>query len=164
MREQLAALRRRMTEEHIDAYLIHSDDFHGSEYVGDYFKCRSYVSCFTGSAGTLIVLQDWAGLWTDGRYFLQAAQQLAGSGITLCKMGEKDVPTEETFLENALQEGQCLGFDGRTITARRFHALEKKLAHKNIHFRTELDLVGDIWPDRPALPVAPAWALELRYC
>ncbi len=164
MREQLAALRRRMTEEHVDAYLIPSDDFHGSEYVGDYFKCRSYVSGFTGSAGTLIVLQDWAGLWTDGRYFLQAAQQLDGSGITLCKMGEKDVPTEEAFLESALQEGQCLGFDGRTITARRFHALEKKLAHKNIHFRTELDLVGDIWPDRPALPAAPAWALELRYC
>ncbi len=89
MRKQLTDLRRRMVQEKIDAYLIPSDDFHGSEYVGDHFKCRGYVSGFTGSAGTLLVTADWAGLWTDGRYFLQAAQQLDGSGITLCKMGEK---------------------------------------------------------------------------
>ena len=100
MKKELAALRRRMAETGVDAYLIPSDDFHGSEYVGDYFKCRSFISGFTGSAGTLIVLQDWAGLWTDGRYFLQAAAQLEGSGITLCKMGEKDIPTGKPFSRN----------------------------------------------------------------
>ena len=164
MREQLAALRRRMAEEGVDAYLIPTDDFHGSEYVGDYFKCRAYVSGFTGSAGTLIVLQDWAGLWTDGRYFLQAAQQLEGSGITLCRMGDKDVPGEDAFLHSALKEGQCLGFDGRTITARRYHTLERALRDLHIRFRPELDLAGDIWPDRPPLSAAPVWALEDAYC
>lgn len=164
MKKELAALRRRMAETGVDAYLIPSDDFHGSEYVGDYFKCRSFISGFTGSAGTLIVLQDWAGLWTDGRYFLQAAAQLEGSGITLCKMGEKDIPTEEAFLKEHLKEGQTLGFDGRTVTARRFHTLQKQLSAQNIRFRTDLDLAGDVWTDRPALSAAPAWALEEKYC
>ena len=77
-----------MKKEKIDAYMIVTDDFHGSEYVGDHFKARAYISGFTGSAGTLVVTQDMAGLWTDGRYFLQAGEQLAGSGIDLFKMGE----------------------------------------------------------------------------
>ena len=160
MRKQLTDLRRRMVQEKIDAYLIPSDDFHGSEYVGDHFKCRGYVSGFTGSAGTLLVTADWAGLWTDGRYFLQAAQQLDGSGITLCKMGEKNVPTEEAYLKETLRPGQCLGFDGRTVTAKRFHALETALDGLDITFRTDVDLAGDGWPNRPPLSAAPAWALD----
>ena len=164
MREQLTALRRLMAAGGIDAYLVPTDDFHGSEYVGDYFKCRSYLSGFTGSAGTLLVLADWAGLWTDGRYFLQAEAQLRGSGITLCKMGEKDVPTEEAFLQDHLQEGQCLAFDGRTVTARRFHALERALGGKKIRLRTDIDLAGALWQDRPPLSAAPAWELGTEYC
>lgn len=163
MREQLSALREQMRQQGIDAYLIPSDDFHGSEYVGDHFKCRAYISGFTGSAGTLVVMQDWAGLWTDGRYFLQAEQQLAGSGITLCKMGEKDVPTEEAYLFDHLQSGQCLAFDGRTVTTKRFLSLQKKLAEKNIMLRTDLDLVGAVWKDRPALSAKPAWELNVAY-
>ena len=164
MKKELTALRRRMAETGVDAYLIPSDDFHGSEYVGDYFKCRSYISGFTGSAGTLIALQDQAGLWTDGRYFLQAEAQLEGSGITLYRMGEKNVPTEEVFLKEHLKEGQVLGFDGRTVTARRFHALQKQLSAQNIRFRTDLDLAGDVWSGRPPLSAAPVWALEESYC
>lgn len=164
MRKQLTDLRRRMVQEKIDAYLIPSDDFHGSEYVGDHFKCRGYVSGFTGSAGTLLVTANWAGLWTDGRYFLQAAQQLDGSGITLCKMGEKNVPTEEAYLKETLRPGQCLGFDGRTVTAKRFHALETALDGLDITFRTDVDLAGDGWPNRPPLSAAPAWALDEAYC
>ena len=164
MRKQLTDLRRRMVQEKIDAYLIPSDDFHGSEYVGDHFKCRGYVSGFTGSAGTLLVTADWAGLWTDGRYFLQAAQQLDGSGITLCKMGEKNVPTEEAYLKETLRPGQCLGFDGRTVTSKRFHALETALDGLDITFRTDVDLAGDGWPNRPPLSAAPAWALDEAYC
>ena len=164
MRKQLTDLRRRMVQEKIDAYLIPSDDFHGSEYVGDHFKCRGYVSGFTGSAGTLLVTADWAGLWTDGRYFLQAAQQLDGSGITLCKMGEKNVPTEEAYLKETLRPGQCLGFDGRTVTAKCFHALETALDGLDITFRTDVDLAGDGWPNRPPLSAAPAWALDEAYC
>lgn len=164
MREQLTALRRAMAAQGIDAYLIPTDDFHGSEYVGDYFKCRAYVSGFTGSAGTLLVLPDRADLWTDGRYFLQAAAQLEGSGITLRREGEKDTPTLEAFLCEQLAPGQCLAFDGRVVTARRFHALEKALTGKDIILRTDTDLVGSIWTERPALSAAPAWALEMAYC
>ena len=102
MRDQLTALRRRMAETGVDAYFVPTDDFHGSEYVGDHFKCRSYLSGFTGSAGTLVVLADRAGLWTDGRYFLQAARQLEGSGIELLRMGEPGVPTEEAYLQEHL--------------------------------------------------------------
>ena len=87
MREQLASLRKCMKQHQVDACLIPTGDFHGSEYVGEYFKTREYISGFTGSAGTLLVFSNWAGLWTDGRYFLQAERQLAGSGIRLMKSG-----------------------------------------------------------------------------
>lgn len=99
----------------IDAYLIVSDDYHASEYVGDYFKCREYISGFDGSAGTLIVTQTEAGLWTDGRYFIQAEKQLEGTGITLRRIGEEGVPTILQYLKSTLRKGQSLGYDGRTV-------------------------------------------------
>ena len=101
--ERITALRKQMKEKGIDAYLVPTDDFHGSEYVGDYFKCRKYITGFTGSAGTAVIMQDMAGLWTDGRYFIQAAQQLEGTPVTLFKMGEPDVPTIHKFLEENLK-------------------------------------------------------------
>ena len=149
MTHPLQALRDRMAEHHIDAYLIPTADFHGSEYVGDHFACRRYVSGFTGSAGTLLVFPTWAGLWTDGRYFLQAEEQLQGSGIRLMKMGQPGVPTIEGFLRSSLQPGQTLGFDGRCVdarTGRRYHQLARQLGAMIHH---QLDLVGEIWPDRP---------------
>lgn len=97
--KRLAALRALMKEKGIDAYLIPTDDFHASEYVGDYFKCRKYMTGFTGSAGTAVVMQDMAGLWTDARYFIQAERQLEGSTVTLFKLGEPDVPSVHEFLE-----------------------------------------------------------------
>ena len=103
--EKLALLRKLMKERGIDAYLVPTDDFHLSEYVGDYFKCRKFLTGFTGSAGTALVMQDMAGLWTDGRYFLQAESQLSGSGITLMKMGEPGVPDIHAFLEKELKNG-----------------------------------------------------------
>lgn len=163
MANPLQALRDRMAEYHIDAYLIPTADFHGSEYVGDHFACRRYVSGFTGSAGTLLVFPHWAGLWTDGRYFLQAEAQLQGSGIRLMKMGQPGVPTIEGFLRSSLQPGQTLGFDGRCVdarTGRRYHQLTKQLGAKMNH---ERDLVGEIWPDRPPLSAQPAWLLEEAY-
>ena len=102
--ERLGALRALMKEKNIQAYIICTDDFHGSEYVGDYFKARAFMSGFTGSAGTLVVLPDEAGLWTDGRYFLQGAAQLEGSTITLMKMGEEGVPTIAEFLADKLED------------------------------------------------------------
>ena len=124
MRQQLSELRRAMQAHGIDLYIIPTDDFHASEYVGAHFRGRHYVSGFTGSAGTLVVTADWAGLWTDGRYFLQAGQQLGGSGLGLCKMGEPGGPTNRQG--GALSQcapcrsprrGQMRGFCTRRITS-----------------------------------------------
>ena len=114
--EKLRLLRRRMQEQGMDAYVVVTDDFHGSEYVGDYFKAREYLSGFTGSAGTLVVLPDSAALWTDGRYFLQAADQLAGSTIDLMRAGQPGVPTIGAFLAQRVPQGGTVGFDGRTVS------------------------------------------------
>ena len=149
--ERLAALRSLMKEKGMDAYLIPTDDYHASEYVGDHFKCRKYMTGFTGSAGTAVVMQDMAGLWTDGRYFIQAAQQLEGSTVQLFKMGEPGVPTVHEFLESSLKEGQCLGFDGRTVNAREAGELEEKLKKNGVTVNGTEDLVGAIWTDRPPM-------------
>lgn len=163
MREELCCLRERMQEESVDAYLIMTDDFHGSEYVGDYFKSREYISGFTGSAGTLLVRKDCAGLWTDGRYFLQAETQLAGSGITLFRSGQPGVPDLEDYLVEQLADGQTLGFDGRCVMAGYARKLRERLEQKGVRIRNDLDLVGDVWPDRPALSKEPVWQLAERY-
>ena len=129
IRERLEKLREKMADEGITAYYINSSDFHNSEYIGDYFKVREFFSGFTGSNGTLIVTADEAGLWTDGRYFVQAEKELDGTGITLYKSGEKDVITTSDYLAVKLGEGNTLGFDGRTVTAgrgKKFKALAKK--------------------------------------
>ena len=163
MREELCCLRERMQEESVNAYLIMTDDFHGSEYVGDYFKSREYISGFTGSAGTLLVRKDCAGLWTDGRYFLQAETQLAGSGITLFRSGQPGVPDLEDYLVEQLADGQTLGFDGRCVMAGYARKLRERLEQKGVRIRNDLDLVGDVWPDRPALSKEPVWQLAERY-
>ena len=161
--ERITALRKQMKEKGIDAYLVPTDDFHGSEYVGDYFKCRKYITGFTGSAGTAVIMQDMAGLWTDGRYFIQAAQQLEGTPVTLFKMGEPDVPTIHKFLEENLKEGMCLGFDGRTVSAEEAETLEKILQKKQVHFSVNEDLIGNIWNDRPALSCEPVMELDVKW-
>ena len=161
--ERLSALRQEMRAQDLSLYLIPTSDFHGSEYVGDYFKCRSYISGFTGSAGTLLVGLDSAGLWTDGRYFLQAGQQLSGSGITLFKMEEPGVPKLMDYIVQQLPQGGRLGFDGRTLDTGFVRKLEQRLAKKGGVFCPELDLAGAVWPDRPSLSCRPAWELDLTY-
>ena len=125
--EKLRLLRQRMQEQGMDAYVVVTDDFHGSEYVGDYFKAREYLSGFTGSAGTLVVLPDRAALWTDGRYFLQAAEQLTGITLELMRMGQPGAPAIGAFLAQHLPEGGVLGFDGRTVSSSFAGTLEKAL-------------------------------------
>ncbi len=163
MREQLIRLREKMAETGVDWYMVPTDDFHSSEYVGDYFKARRYLTGFTGSAGTALVGKDWAGLWTDGRYFLQAGQQLAGTGFELMKMGEPDVPTLQGFLRDHLQEGETLGFDGRTVSASLYERLKDLATDSGAAVRTDLDLVDAIWPDRPALSAEPMFELDAAY-
>ena len=108
---RIRSLRREMADENIDIYIVPSDDFHQSEYVGDHFKAREFMTGFTGSAGTAVFTKDRAGLWTDGRYFIQAEQELAGSGVTLYKAGEPGVYTIPEFLEKELPDGGVIGFD-----------------------------------------------------
>lgn len=163
MNERLKQLRQLMAERHIDAYLIPTSDFHESEYVGDHFKCRQFVTGFTGSAGTAVVTAGEAGLWTDGRYFVQAAKQLEGSGFMLQRMDQEGVPTIEEYLEKAVPEGGVLGFDGRVVNSQMGEKLKEILEDKHVTFFYEEDLVGQIWQDRPDLPAMPVWVLEERY-
>lgn len=161
--QRLSLLRDSMKEHNADIYLVTTDDFHCSEYTGDYFKCREYISGFTGSAGTVVVTAREAGLWTDGRYFIAAAQQLENTGIRLYKMGESGVPSVLQFITDRLGSGQCLGFDGRTVNARTGRALAAAAAGKDALINADLDLVGSIWKDRPPLSREPVWLLDTAY-
>ena len=160
--ERLNVLRELMKEKKIEANLVPTDDFHGSEYVGDYFKCRKYITGFTGSAGTAVIMQDMAGLWTDGRYFIQAADQLRGSTIELFRSGEPGVPTVHQFLAEKLEKSMCLGFDGLTVSEKEAEELEKLLEEKNITFDVNEDLIGEIWRERPALSCEPVMELYVK--
>lgn len=161
--ERISALRALMEERGYDVYMVPTDDFHQSEYVGNHFKVREYITGFTGSAGTAVFTKDEAGLWTDGRYFLQADQQLAGTGVKLYKMGEPGVPTVEEFIASALPEGGTLGFDGRVVAIEEGAALEEAVASKDAKINYSEDLVGEVWADRPALSEKPAFALGEEY-
>lgn len=163
MRRELELLREKMRETGVDACLIPTSDFHGSEYVGDYFKCREYISGFTGSAGTLVVTLDEAGLWTDGRYFLQAAKQLEGSGIMLRKERQPGVPAIEEYLKQTLKKGETLGFDGRCIMQDSAEKLITQLNAQGVAVRTDIDLTGAVWKNRPELSAQPVWPLPVEY-
>ena len=158
--QRMALLRQRMALRGLDACVVVTDDFHGSEYVGDHFKTREYLSGFTGSAGTLVVLPDQAALWTDGRYFLQAERQLAGSGIDLMRAGQPGVPKLSDFLAERLPEDGVLAFDGRTVSTRLYRTLTDALAPKHIRLDGSRDLADEVWPDRPPLSAQPLWPLE----
>ncbi|MFR4284487.1 MAG: aminopeptidase P family protein [Anaerobutyricum soehngenii] len=163
MKRELELLRVKMKETGVDACLIPTSDFHGSEYVGDYFKCREYISGFTGSAGTLVVTLDEAGLWTDGRYFLQAAKQLSGSGITLMRERQPGVPSIEEYLKTTLKKGETLGFDGRCIMAEYADTLITQLNALGVEVRTDIDLPGAVWEKRPPLSAQAVWPLPVEY-
>ena len=163
IKDKLQRLREDMKAKNIFAYVIPSADFHQSEYVGDYFKSREFMSGFTGSAGTLIISMDEAGLWTDGRYFIQAEQELKDSGIKLFKMGEEGVPTIEEYLLEKLPKNSTLGFDGRVMSVKEGQSLANKLAFKGINIEYKYDLVNDIWEDRCSLPTEKAFLLGTEY-
>lgn len=161
--ERLSALRKCMQEKHIDIYIVPTADFHQSEYVGEHFKARAYITGFTGSAGTAVITLHDAKLWTDGRYFLQAAKQLEGTGVTLMKMFEPGVPTIEEYLEAELKSGQTLSFDGRVVSVGEgdeYASIAKKNGAKVDY---QEDLIDAIWTDRPSLSEEPVWFLEEKY-
>ncbi len=157
---RLAALRSQMKENGIDYYMIPTADYHNSEYVNAFFKVREYFCGFTGSSGTLLVWQEGAGLWTDGRYFIQAEHELEGTGVTLFRMRDEGVPTITEFLEKNMQDGQTLGFDGRVISVQAGKEYEEKLEDKHIRVVYEKDLSEKIWTDRPAFPAGKVTVLD----
>lgn len=163
IRKRIEELRRLMAENGIHAYIIVTSDYHGSEYVGGYFKEREYMSGFTGSAGTLAVTLDKAALWTDGRYFLQADEQLAGSGIRLMKQGTEGTPDIETYILDGLSQGECIGFDGRTVSAMFARRLAGEASARGIRIKADIDLPGMIWSDRPEPAGNPVWELGNEY-
>lgn len=159
IQERLKALRERLQLEGIDYYLIPTADFHNSEYVNAYFTVREHYCGFTGSNGTLVVWQEGAALWTDGRYFIQAEHELEGTTVELMRMLQEGVPTIEEFLEKEMQKGQTLGFDGRVVSTTEGLRYEKALREKNIRFAYDQDIAGSIWEDRPPLPAGPVTVL-----
>lgn len=161
--KRIQMLRQKMAERGITIYVVPTSDFHESEYVGDYFKARKFITGFTGSAGTAVITMDQAGLWTDGRYFIQAAAQLANSEVELFKMGEENVPTVIEFIRDHLVQGGGLGFDGRVINGRLGTELKELAEQKKASFHTSQDLVGMIWEERPAMPMEPVFLLEEQY-
>ncbi len=148
----------------VDFYLVPTADFHNSEYVNEYFKVREFLSGFTGSNGTLVISEEETGLWTDGRYFVQAEIELKDSGIVLYRMAEEGVPTIEEYLTQRVKNGQTVGFDGRVVDASFGKKLEKAFADRNVTFVYDKDLADSLWTDRPAMPVSKLWVVPEDKC
>lgn len=162
--ERIAALRKLMADEQIDIYIIPTSDFHSSEYVGEYFRVREYMSGFTGSAGTLYISADEACLWTDGRYFIQAADQLRDTEIRLMRSGQPGVPTLISYIDSHLKENGRLGFDGRVFPVSMGRKLSETAEAHHGSVVYNIDLVDRIWQDRPALSCDPVYMHDIRFC
>lgn len=161
--EKLKNLRKLMKENKLDAYIVPSSDSHLSEYVAEHFKCRQWISGFTGSAGTAVITLDDAGLWTDGRYYIQAEKQLQGSGIRLFKMAFPGVPSYTDWLKDVLKKGNSIGFDGNVFSASMVSTMDKEFKSKEIKMVMNLDLIGELWSDRPELPDSPIFIHDVKY-
>ncbi|SFA93487.1 aminopeptidase P family protein [Clostridium frigidicarnis] len=163
IKERVEALRNLMKERNIDAYIVPSGDPHQSEYVAEHYAEREYITGFTGSAGTAVITLNGAGLWTDGRYFIQAERQLNDTGVTLFKMGEPGIPTIEKFLNKSLEKKSTIGFDGKVISVDYFRNLNKSLKIKDFSFKVDEDLIDLVWNDRPAKPSTQVILHDVKY-
>lgn len=161
--QRIKALRTCMEKNGINMYYITSNDFHNSEYASSYFKCREYISGFDGSAGTVIVTMKEAGLWTDGRYFIQAEKQLAGSGIKLYKQGTEGVIKIKDYIKGNLKKGEVLGFDGRTVPAAWAEDIEESLNITGARINSNIDLIDMCWKERPCITPQPVMLLDTCY-
>ncbi len=164
IQDRLKRLRAKMEENGIDYYIMPTSDFHNSEYSADFFKVREYFCGFDGSNGTLVVSKNFAGMWTDGRYFIQAENQMKGTGVELFKMMNPGVPTIAEFLFDNMKDGQTLGFDGRVISTSIGENFENKLSGKVVTFKIDKDLAEEVWTDRPALPCHDMYVLSDELC
>ena len=163
IQQRISALREAMKHYNMGAYIIPSSDPHLSEYPADCWKSRQWISGFTGSAGTVVITADKAGLWTDSRYFLQAAKELEGSGIELYKMGLPETPGLPAFILRNLQENETVGLDGQTYSVADAEELNLVLKKKKITLDVSRDLIHEIWIDRPAIPGGMLFELPVEY-
>lgn len=161
--QKIAAIRRQMTEKGLAAYIIPATDPHMSEYLPDRWKTLAWSSGFTGSAGTLVVTHEFAGLWTDSRYFLQAEQQLAGSGIGLVKLVVPHTTEFVGWLATTLREGDVVGLDGSLMSRSWYQSLVAGTRPRGIRLDHHADLIGPIWTDRPPLPQAPVYEHPAKF-
>ncbi|MGH4139782.1 aminopeptidase P family protein [Clostridium sp.] len=163
VKERIEQLRNEMRERGIDAYIVPSSDPHQSEYVAEHYTARTFITGFTGSAGTAIVTLTEAGLWTDGRYFIQAENQLRDTGVTLFKMGLAGVPTVEEFLKETLHKGAKIAFDGKVISVEYFRGLKCALENSEFSYEVNEDLIDIIWKDRPQKPCSQVILHDVAY-
>ena len=163
MRATIVDLRKVMQREGIDAWISPSSDAHQSEYPTEYDKCRRFLSGFTGSAGTLLVMKKEAYLWTDGRYFLQAENELKDSGITLMKMGEPGVPTLDELLEEKLKSGEVLGFNGSLLSFSEGKVIAGKVVKNGVKLAIGKEITDEVWTERPKRPHTKVFILEEKY-
>ena len=161
--EKLAALRAAMQREGVDVYAVLTSDPHATEYLPDYWKCREWLSGFTGSAGAMLVTKDEAHLWADGRYYIQAEAELKGSTIELQKLGTDGVTSLQEWIKNTLSEGSTVGIDGRTISVELYRAYQKEFKKKKLNVRLDLDLMSEIWKGRPAFPNGKAFEHDVKF-
>lgn len=161
--EKLSLLRDSLKEQGIDAYIIASADPHIGEYTADHWKIISWLTGFTGSNSTVVVTGSFAGLWTDSRYFIQAEQQISGSGFVLFRPGVYQENDYSDYLAENLKSRSCVGFDGRIFSSGRLRRLQKRLAGRKIVIRPDCDLISGLWVDRPPLPAFPAFDLPVIY-
>ena len=163
MKQTIVDLRRVMQREGIDAWISPSSDAHQSEYPTEYDKCRRFLSGFTGSAGTLLVMMEEAYLWTDGRYFLQAESELKDSGITLMKMGEPGVPSLDELLEEKMKKDEVLGFNGSLLSFSEGKVIANKIVKKGVKLAIGKEITNEVWTDRPKRPHTKVFILEDKY-
>lgn len=156
---KLENLRTIMKKYQQDAFIAMSADPHMSEYLPDYWKIRQWLTGFTGSVGTIVVTQDFAGLWVDGRYWVQAEQQLENTGYVLQKQTPDESSTHLAWLSQHLPKNTKISVNGHTISALQFDALSQVAQSQQFEIRTDLDLIGEIWTERPTLPLQPIWQM-----
>lgn len=163
MKQTIVDLRKVMQREGIDAWISPSSDAHQSEYPTEYDKCRRFLSGFTGSAGTLLVMKEEAYLWTDGRYFLQAESELKDSGITLMKMGEPGVANLDELLEEKMKKDEVLGFNGSLLSFSEGKVIANKVVKNGVKLAIGKEITDEVWTDRPERPHTKVFILEEKY-
>lgn len=162
--ERIKMLREKMVEKNIDYYLVIDSDDHSSEYVDPHYKSRSYLSGFTGSAGIIIISKKEACLWADGRYHVQAENQIKSSEIKLYKLGLEGVINYLDYLKRNVNDKETIGFDGRCFSLSELESIKEQFTSKDILFKIDCDLVGDIWEDRPEIHKDKAFSHDVKYC